>query len=590
MNAFYKWVFILLLAADGCCEAAPFQLPSFNLNRPANQVITQAVQRAVKQIMTNRQPAKIQPQSTPTNSNNSQPVSQTVNGIPTLGGVGGQIRVLSGTGAFASVSDANNVLNVSSGATLNGTIELSVLNLAPGDAVAPLIYTPSWGNHSSSWKQINGWVPTGQSDQQAQMSLVAPTTPGTYHIIFAVGWETSADHVASGTSWGIGKDLGYGWVNNYDVWNDGNDIADFNAAQLSSAQINGWATNSVMNGPDNSHSTTWYLQRPYPADAITLVVTGNSSTRSTASQSGLQVVTAPTVSTTAWDWNLRFTKPTTRTATTSHTITENTPTLPPQTTIPYSNVIGGNPVPTLGWPFAISFQVTNCGSTDLQPPSLVGAGGTDALGQPAQFVVTPKNPPSKIAAGQTVTLTFSVKATWNTFKSPNAVALTPTEKTSLDFAQQVLDALKEITKYEKMTDSTAKELPDVSLFLTAVNDLCTGSQLLSGAKAVVAEGYSFHLQTTNGYTISDQFTNSNSEYVWVLWQPYKTDVVTAYYIGVFADLVPGIGDVDTLIVDAASPQNVAIIMNYEDVMSNLSWYTNALAGDISFSDKFLPGP
>jgi hypothetical protein len=275
---------------------------------------------------------------------------------------------------------------------------------------------------------------------------------------------------------------------------------------------------------------------------------------------------------------------------TSHTITENAPTLPPQTTIAYSNVIGGNPVPVLGWPFTISFLVTNSGSTDLQPPTLVGVGGTDALGQPAQFVVTPQNPPSKIAAGQTITLTFSVKATWNTFKSPSAVALTPAEKTSSAFAQQVLDGLKEITKYEKMTDSSAKELPDLSLILTAVNDFSTASQLISGAKAIVAEGYSFHLQTTNGYTISDQFTNSNSEYVWVLWQPYKTDVVTAYYIGIFADLVPGIGEVDTLIVDAASPQNVAIIMSYEDVMSNLSWYQNALQGDISFSDKFLPGP
>ena len=505
-----------------------------------------------------------------------------VNGIPAFGGTSGKIRILSGTGSFASVSDAGNTLNVSPGATLNGTIQLSVLNLGPSFAIAPLIYTPSWGDHSTSWKLINNWVSTGQSQQQAQIALVAPTTPGTYHIIFAFAWEMSGDQVASATTWPMGKD----------IWNDGNDVAEFNSTQLSSAQLNGWAQVGELNGPDNSHSTTWLQQRYYPADAITLVVTGSSSTQptSTSNQSGLQVVAVLPVSTTAWDWNLRFTKPTIPTAMTSHTITENAPTLPPQTTIAYSNVIGGNPVPVLGWPFTISFLVTNSGSTDLQPPTLVGVGGTDALGQPAQFVVTPQNPPSKIAAGQTITLTFSVKATWNTFKSPSAVALTPAEKTSSAFAQQVLDGLKEITKYEKMTDSSAKELPDLSLILTAVNDFSTASQLISGAKAIVAEGYSFHLQTTNGYTISDQFTNSNSEYVWVLWQPYKTDVVTAYYIGIFADLVPGIGEVDTLIVDAASPQNVAIIMSYEDVMSNLSWYQNALQGDISFSDKFLPGP
>jgi serine/threonine protein kinase len=214
--------------------------------------------------------------------------------IPTLGGTGGQIRILSGTGDFASVSDANNVLNVSPGATLNGTIELSVLNLGPGDAVAPLIFTPSWGDHSSSWRQISRSVPTGQSQQQTQVSFVAPTTPGVYHIIFAVDWEVGGNHVASGTSWAIGKDLGYGWVNNFDVWNDGNDIADFNAAQLSSAQLNGWTTNSEMNGPDATHSTRWYQQRPYPADAITLVVTGGVSTSATESTTS-QSVSTPTI-------------------------------------------------------------------------------------------------------------------------------------------------------------------------------------------------------------------------------------------------------------------------------------------------------
>jgi hypothetical protein len=193
--------------------------------------------------------------------------------IPTFGGTDGQIRILSGTGAFASVSDANNVLNVSSGTTLKGTIKLSVLNLGPRGAVAPLIYTPSWGDHASSWRQINGSVPTGQSEQQAQVSLVAPTTPGTYHIIFAACWEIGGDHVASATTWAGQKN----------VWNDGNDIAEFNATQLSSAQLNGWAQNGELNGPDSTHSTTWYQQRYYPADAITLVVAENGSSQPTPS-------------------------------------------------------------------------------------------------------------------------------------------------------------------------------------------------------------------------------------------------------------------------------------------------------------------
>jgi hypothetical protein len=222
--------------------------------------------------------------------------------IPTLpDGTGGQIRILSGTGAFASVSDANDVLNVSPGAALNGTVQLSVLNLAPAanNAVAPLIYTPSWGDHSNSWRQINPWVPTGQSQQQAQISLTAPTAPGTYHIIFSVSWEVGGDHVASGTSWAIGKDLGYGWVNNYDIWNDGNDLADFNAAQLSSAQSNGWAYFNVL----NSVSPMKYTQRPIPADAITLVVSANGSSTTTSTSSGTSapaVMTAFAVTNDTW--------------------------------------------------------------------------------------------------------------------------------------------------------------------------------------------------------------------------------------------------------------------------------------------------
>ena len=191
--------------------------------------------------------------------------------IPTMpDGTGGQIRILSGTGDFASVSDANNTLNASPGAALNGTIELSVLNLGPGGAVAPLIYTPSWGDHSSSWRSVSGSVPPGQSQQQAQVSLVVPTTPGVYHIIFAAGWELTGDQVASATDWPKG----------YNVWNDGNDIAEFTTAQLSSAQLNGWAFDNFMN-----ETPPYYYRRPIPADAITLIVTGNSSPPST--QNGL---------------------------------------------------------------------------------------------------------------------------------------------------------------------------------------------------------------------------------------------------------------------------------------------------------------
>ena len=194
---------------------------------------------------------------------------QTASGaIPTMpDGTGGQIRISRGTDSFVDVSDSNKVVNVSPNTKLDGKVTLKVLNLGPGGAVAPLIYTPSWGDHSTNWRLINRWVPTGQSEQMAQLSIVAPATPGVYHIIFAVGWEIGGDHVASGTNWALRRN----------IWNDGNDLAEFNATQLASAQLNGWTTNGEMYGPDSSHSTTWYQPRYYPADAITLIVTGSSA-------------------------------------------------------------------------------------------------------------------------------------------------------------------------------------------------------------------------------------------------------------------------------------------------------------------------
>jgi hypothetical protein len=50
MNAFYKQICGLLIAVTGCCEAVPFQLPSFDLNGLANRTV-----RGVEQRMMARQ-------------------------------------------------------------------------------------------------------------------------------------------------------------------------------------------------------------------------------------------------------------------------------------------------------------------------------------------------------------------------------------------------------------------------------------------------------------------------------------------------------------------------------------------------------
>ncbi|HUI19135.1 MAG TPA: caspase family protein [Alphaproteobacteria bacterium] len=171
------------------------------------------------------------------------------------GATGGRLHVIAGRGDFAAISMTNKTLNVPPGAALNGTIRLDALNLGPPDAVAPLIYTPSWGDHSSSWRLVQNWLPSGESDQTARVSLQVPGVPGVYHIIFAFAWEIGGDHVASATNWSTRTNR----------WNDGHNIAELDASQLAEAQLKGYI------------STDWYFGTGYshqyiPVDALTLVV------------------------------------------------------------------------------------------------------------------------------------------------------------------------------------------------------------------------------------------------------------------------------------------------------------------------------
>ncbi len=170
-------------------------------------------------------------------------------------GTHGSIRVLSGTGAFASLSAGCRTISVAPGAPINGTVRLSVVNQGPGFAVAPLIWTPSWGDPASSWRLIQGWVGDGQSVFSATLRLTSPQVPGTYHIVFAFQLETNGASVASATNWAGGEP----------VWGDGNDIADFNRQQIAEAQQYGCTT-------DNWLSQTGYHPIFVPTDAIKILV------------------------------------------------------------------------------------------------------------------------------------------------------------------------------------------------------------------------------------------------------------------------------------------------------------------------------
>ena len=179
----------------------------------------------------------------------------------------GTIQIVSGTGAFARVTSQSKLVRVSAGAALQGSVTLHVLNQGPGFAIAPLVQTRSWDDPQTSWKQIAVLRP-GEATITAQVNQRAPLDGGTYHDLFAFQLEKSGGNVASGTNWPRGQD----------VWNDGNDVAQFDSSQILQAQKFGCVVDSwlTQEGP-----RLLYV----PADAITIEVTPSSVSRSVSPRS-----------------------------------------------------------------------------------------------------------------------------------------------------------------------------------------------------------------------------------------------------------------------------------------------------------------
>ena len=134
----------------------------------------------------------------------------------------------------SGINTSNPSVTVSTGDSISGTIRIRVENDHSGSAIVPVIYTPSWGNHSSSFVTVDSWVDTGNTDLDVSVDLTAPGSPGTYFITFASAGQTAAHYVASVTAWPLGSS----------VWDDGNDIADLDQSDMSGALSSGYA---VMN-------------------------------------------------------------------------------------------------------------------------------------------------------------------------------------------------------------------------------------------------------------------------------------------------------------------------------------------------------
>lgn len=180
-------------------------------------------------------------------------------GVPrvTLAGLNkppGIIQIETGTDLFSQLSPVNKSITVHPEAPLFGQIEASVLDQAP-TYPGFLIGTPSWGDDSKSYWTIENLLNTDTSTMRTSISLTTPAQSGVYFIIFAFQLETGGDYAASATNWSVGKD----------IWNDGNDIAEFTSSQIDQAQQFGCTINKRLwpDGPLPSYE---------PADAVTINV------------------------------------------------------------------------------------------------------------------------------------------------------------------------------------------------------------------------------------------------------------------------------------------------------------------------------
>jgi len=122
-----------------------------------------------------------------------------------------------------SINTSNPVINVSPGENLSGTIKIQHIKVHSSDIV-PLIYTPNWGNHSTSY---NGVAHTSQGTHNFDVSinnLQAPSAPGTYLIIFASAGRYTYGQVAALDACNCDR--------NNPLFGDGNDIADLTKSDL----------------------------------------------------------------------------------------------------------------------------------------------------------------------------------------------------------------------------------------------------------------------------------------------------------------------------------------------------------------------
>ena len=137
-----------------------------------------------------------------------------------------------------SINPSNPVLTVNSGGSITGTLKVQAIYSGPSNNVVPFGYTPSWGSHSSSYVTVKSDLPVGTTTYNVSVNLNAPSTSGTYFLIFATSAEMNLGWTMSRTNWTTGTMS----------WNDGKDIADLTESNLDDSLSTGYLYLDMLEG------------------------------------------------------------------------------------------------------------------------------------------------------------------------------------------------------------------------------------------------------------------------------------------------------------------------------------------------------
>jgi hypothetical protein len=129
------------------------------------------------------------------------------------------------------------VVHAEAGEPIRGMVLLAVFNAADDAELAvPLGYTWTWGDRDDSIVQIDSRLDPGTNDRAVPIDLIAPSTAGTYYILFGHHGNLDLPHVFSVTT---AAELPV-------VWGDGNDYRDLDADDLSFAHREGYVDDWLL--------------------------------------------------------------------------------------------------------------------------------------------------------------------------------------------------------------------------------------------------------------------------------------------------------------------------------------------------------